>query len=217
MKTTITPACALMMVMAATANAQVVARVDAVNRFAWSENAGWMDFASADNVPGAVGVRVMDGYLVGFVWAENIGWIRMGNPDGGPYANTTGLNYGVNVNPVTGNLTGYAWSENTGWINFGGGAMATPPNPARVDFEGGRFRGFAWGENIGWINLDATSAFVGLRCPADLNNDGEVDLGDFLAFFNCYDVESPCAEMDAVPGIDLGDFLTFFNNYDGLC
>lgn len=217
MKTTLATACGLIWLLNGTAEAQVVARIDAEHRFAWSENAGYLDFASADGVIGAVGVRVMNGFLVGTVWGENIGWIRVGNPDGGPYANTTGLNYGVNVDPETGHLSGYGWSENTGWINFGGGAMASPAQPARVDLDAWRLRGYAWGENIGWINFDAASAFVGLRCPADLDSSGEVDLGDFLAFFNCYDAESSCAEMDAIPGIDLGDFLTFFNNYDGLC
>jgi hypothetical protein len=58
-------------------------------------------------------------------------------------------------------------------------------------------------------------------CPTDLTRDFEVDFGDFLAFFNCYDVgEGPgseCADLDGNPGIDFGDFLAFFNGYDAGC
>ena len=58
-------------------------------------------------------------------------------------------------------------------------------------------------------------------CPTDLTRDFEVDFGDFLAFFNCYDVAegpgSECADLDGNPGVDFGDFLTFFNGYDAGC
>ena len=53
--------------------------------------------------------------------------------------------------------------------------------------------------------------------PTDLNDDGVVDFGDFLAFFNCYDVEGPCADLDGNEGVDFGDFLFFFNGYDVEC
>lgn len=52
---------------------------------------------------------------------------------------------------------------------------------------------------------------------ADLNKDGEVDLSDFFEFFNCYDAELPCADVDGNPGVDLGDFFEFFNGYDAGC
>jgi hypothetical protein len=210
-------ACGAATLFSSAADAQVVARISPVDRFAWGENVGWMDFASADNVPDAVGVRVQTGFLTGWIWAENIGWIRVGNPSGGPYDNTTGDDYGVNVNITTGALSGYAWSENTGWINFSGGALASPAQPARIDFDARRFQGFAWSPNIGWINLGNSTTFVGLGCPADLTGEGDVDFGDFLAFFNCYDQGDVCAEIDGSSGIDFGDFLAFFNSYDAGC
>jgi alpha-amylase len=58
--------------------------------------------------------------------------------------------------------------------------------------------------------------FVDL-CPSDINDDGEIDFGDFLAFFNCYDTEDACADIDENPGVDFGDFLSFFNGYDSGC
>jgi hypothetical protein len=54
-------------------------------------------------------------------------------------------------------------------------------------------------------------------CPANINCDESVNFGDFLAFFNCYDTETPCADIDGNPGVDFGDFLAFFNAYDAGC
>jgi hypothetical protein len=63
------------------------------------------------------------------------------------------------------------------------------------------------------------SGFAGTiaDCPGDINVDNAVDFGDFLAFFNCYDVNASCAETDGNDGIDFGDFLAFFNSYDTGC
>lgn len=54
-------------------------------------------------------------------------------------------------------------------------------------------------------------------CAADRNCDGEVDLVDFFAFFNCWDVQDDCGDVDGVPGIDLGDFFRFLNAFDRGC
>jgi hypothetical protein len=63
---------------------------------------------------------------------------------------------------------------------------------------------------------DCASVSVDVN-TADINLDGSIDFGDFLAFFNCYDIEDTCADLDENPGIDFGDFLTFFNGYDSGC
>lgn len=54
-------------------------------------------------------------------------------------------------------------------------------------------------------------------CPADINDSGDIDLGDFLDFFNAYDAEDAVADIDLNGTVDLGDFLLFFNYYDSLC
>ncbi len=54
-------------------------------------------------------------------------------------------------------------------------------------------------------------------CIADIDGSSEVDLGDFFAFFNCWDTQEPCADLDGSPGIDLGDFFAFFNAFDQGC
>ena len=65
---------------------------------------------------------------------------------------------------------------------------------------------------------DSTCASVSVDVnTADLTLDGSIDFGDFLAFFNCYDLEDSCADLDGNPGVDFGDFLAFFNGYDLGC
>ncbi len=54
-------------------------------------------------------------------------------------------------------------------------------------------------------------------CLADRDCSGEVDLADFFDFFNCFDQNLPCAELDGESGIDLGDFFAFFNGFDAGC
>src|SRR5262249_48166173 len=100
---------------------------------------------------------------------------------------------------------GYAWGENVGWINFSGGALASPPNPARIDALGTRLRGYVWGENIGWINLDDAAAYVGLTgaCgSSDFNCDGDIGTdADIEAFFACIAGNCPPA-----PCLSTADF-----------
>jgi hypothetical protein len=55
------------------------------------------------------------------------------------------------------------------------------------------------------------------RCPADLTADGEVDFGDFLAFFNWYDAGDLGADVESNGLVDFGDFLAFFTSYDVGC
>jgi hypothetical protein len=118
--------------------------IDPSDKWAWSANAGWIDFN-----PTHGGVTVYADHLEGYAWAENVGWIRLGTHTGGgahSYANTAD-NYGVN-NDGSGNLSGYAWSANAGWIDFNptyGGVTIDPTS--------GSFEGYAWSENVGWIHF----------------------------------------------------------------
>jgi hypothetical protein len=161
------------------------------NKLSWGENIGWMDWADAGSPAGSQGAHVGPNFLSGLIWCENIGWINLGSGTPGNgyyYTNLTGADFGINIDN-SGNLYGLAWGENVGWINFVGGAIASPPNPARLDAAQGRIRGYAWGENIGWINLDDATRYVGVTglCgAADFNCDGDVGTdADIEAFFAC--------------------------------
>jgi hypothetical protein len=182
---------------AGSAVAQPLSNVRDNAKYSWAENVGFLNWRDAVNDTEGVRVRFTSGgFLTGYIWGENIGWINTGNGNG-PYANTNSTNYGVNVNLTTGALTGYAWAENVGWINFSGGALATPPNPARVDIAARRLRGYAWGENIGWINLDNATVFVGLFCLTDVNQDGVANSTDVSEFINIWFADQVNATLNA--------------------
>lgn len=139
--------------------ADVSVGIDPTNKHAWTENAGWANFAPTN---GGVAVQFdgTSGYLAGYAWGENIGWIVMGTGGGGPYANTTTNNWGVNL-AANGDLSGYAWGENVGWIKFDpvyGGATVNTTN--------GQFNATAWGENIGWVKFQGTAPDYTVRTLA---------------------------------------------------
>ena len=120
--------------------------IDTNNKYAWSENAGWLNFRSSNG-----GITVHDTYLSGYAWAENIGWIKLGSGTG-PYGNTSSSNWGVNHDSSTGALSGYAWSENAGWINFD-----SSNGQVTIDPSTGKFSGYAWAENVGWVHFQNAS------------------------------------------------------------
>jgi len=134
--------------------------IDTSNKYAWAENAGWVNFAPTNG--GVTVVLPGNGFLSGYAWAENIGWIRMGNTNGQPYQNTAATNWGVNI--VAGRpraLDGYAWSENCGWIHFD-----ATNSQATINLSDGRFDGYAWAENVGWIHFRSASPSYGVQTTA---------------------------------------------------
>jgi hypothetical protein len=198
--------------------------ISPVNKFCWQENTGWMNWRDANG--GLDGVRDGMTFLAGFVWSENVGWINLGviPADGVRYANTSGLDFGVNVGTDS-TLSGMAWSENAGWLNFAGGSYASPPNPPRLDPVGERFYGYVWGENIGWVNLDLAipGQFVQRTCYA--NCDGSttqpvLNANDFQCFLNAFASASPAANCDksaAAPTLNANDFMCFLNAFATGC
>lgn len=71
-------------------------------------------------------------------------------------------------------------------------------------------------------NPQASAAFsldlrISPACTGDLNNDGLVELDDFFEFFNCFDADAGCADIDGVDGVDLGDYFAFLGSFDSGC
>ena len=121
--------------------------IDGTNKYAWSENAGWINFGTTQG-----NVIVTDAQLTGYAWSENAGWISLNCSND----NSCGTASYKVINDGYGVLSGYAWGENVGWINF---------NPAyggvTINSSTGEFSGYAWGENTGWIVFNcSTSACV---------------------------------------------------------
>ncbi len=133
--------CSIHSVLASTSDGTI----DTTNRYAWSENAGWIDFGITLG-----NIHVTDSALTGYAYGENTGWISLN------CSNTSScgiVDYKVSNNNE-GTLSGYAWSENTGWIHFA-------PSVGGVTIDSsGIFQGTAYGENIGWIvfNCATTSS-----------------------------------------------------------
>ncbi len=130
--------------------APINAEVNASNKFAYGENAGWINFSSDQ---GKVAAKLgANGFLSGFAWGENLGWIKFANSStAAPFANSSSSNWGVNISS-DGKLSGFAYSENAGWINFG----AANGN-ASINQQTGELSGYVWGENIGWIKLSGSA------------------------------------------------------------
>ncbi|MFA5252003.1 MAG: hypothetical protein WC454_05395 [Phycisphaerae bacterium] len=161
------------------------------SQYAYSENAGWLNFEPDVAVPNA-GATASSSKLTGFIWAENIGWI-----------NLSPASYGGVFNDGAGNLSGYAWGENVGWINFS-------PSYGGVTIDtNGDFNGWAWGENIGWLNFNSVDldgynvkvckvSFEDMAnfvddwlesdtgLPADLDGSNDVDFADYAIFADCW-------------------------------
>jgi hypothetical protein len=189
--------------------------VDPSHRYCWGENIGFQNWRDAGAPAGSQGARIHASFFSGFVWGENIGFINLGDgspADGVGYANQTGADYGVNLDPGTGVLTGLAWGENIGWINFSGGGQATPARPARYDAGVHRLRGFAWGENVGWINLDDADIYVGIfGCACDWNGDSALNSQDFFDFLRAFFAGDGDFNLDSVTNSqDFFDFLGCF-------
>lgn len=125
------------------------------HRYAWSENAGWIN--ALPLVDQGYGMQVDDFNVFGWMWAENLGWVNLhceNRSDGAP------CGWGVH-NDGRGQLSGLAWSENAGWIDFAptGGGVSIVDHGAFSAVEG-----IAWGENIGWIHfIPAAAGQYGIR------------------------------------------------------
>ncbi len=111
------------------------AGMDAVYKYAWGENIGWVNFNPAHG-----NVDVSDTKITGYAWSENYGWINLSPTNGGV------------LNDGNGNLSGYAWGENLGWIDF---------SNVKIDPNTGEFSGYAVILKDGSkINFDCTNCKV---------------------------------------------------------
>ncbi len=107
--------------------------IDSVNKYAWSNIAGWVNFAPSQST-----ITVTDTELTGYAWSANNGWMNL-SPSGGGVLNDGG-----------GNLSGSAWDETAGWISF---------DDVEID-SAGIFTGEATGANGYVLSFDCTNCEV---------------------------------------------------------
>ncbi len=160
-------------------NGSAATTIDPVHPFACGANLGWINWRGDTTHGAAIGQFFCAGYL----WAANAGWINLGSgvpANGVRYANLTGSDFGVNVDPL-GHLRGRAWSPNLGWLNFDN------KGDPKVDLLTGRLSGFAWSANTGWISLSNAVAHVRtgtLPGGPDTDGDGLPDAWELAHFGN---------------------------------
>ena len=71
-------------------------------------------------------------------------------------------------------------------------------------------------DDHGFGMVDARAA-LGVLCKADLDDDGELTIFDFLAFQNLFDAGSRVADFDGDFQLTIFDFLAFQNAFDAGC
>ena len=207
---------AILLAMGAAALAASAATtINAVNRFAYGANIGWMDWRG-DVANGAViGAFVCSGYI----YAADTGWISLGGgtpANGVRYLNNSGTDFGVN-HDGTGDLRGYAYGANIGWLTFtnrdANGATYDGP---KVDLLTGRLSGFVWSANCGWISLSNQFAFVQtdrMDCGPDTDGDGLPDAWE-LQFAANLGVLNGSGDNDGDGRTNLEEFLADTNPID---
>ena len=145
--------------------------------YAWSDNIGWISFATSTNGNNQVTIDSSTGDLNGYAWSDNIGWVKFGGLSGFP---GSGSNANFNGSNITGWARACAGTINSdcnssdrtdgwdGWINF----YNLSKDPSN------NISGYAWGSDVvGWINFGADSGFGGVSivdptpaCPVVANS-----------------------------------------------
>jgi hypothetical protein len=132
--------------------AHAATTIDAIDRYAYGANLGWLDCRSDTNNGAVIGEYVCSGNI----YSANVGWINLGSgtPTNGIfYQNLSATDFGVNQDGLR-NLRGYAYGANIGWINF-----ETNGAP-KLNLRNGSLSGYAWSANCGWISLSNATAYV---------------------------------------------------------
>jgi len=169
--------CICILVTVASLSAQAATTINAVNKHAWGDNIGWLNWQGDVASGPVVGEFVCSGY----VWSANVGWINLGGGapiNGIHYQNNSAADFGVNHDGL-GNLTGNAWGANIGWLTFTNRNDSTSLyDGPKVDLKTGRLGGFVWSANCGWISLSNVFAHVQtdtISPGADSDGDGIAD------------------------------------------
>lgn len=195
-------------------SARADSTINAIDKYAHSANAGWINFRH-DQPDASAGVVIGERVCSGYAYAANLGWIHFG--DGSPangthYQNTSAADYGVN-HDARGNLSGQAYGANIGWITFAWDASGEHPDRPRIDLTTGEFSGFAYGANIGWINLGTGFLKTDSLQMQDSDEDGIGDEWE-ITWFGDLTTATSESDSDEDDSSDLAEYLAMTNPSD---
>ena len=177
-------------------NGAAVTAINAVDKYAYGANFGWIDWRGDTNHGAVIGEYVCSGSI----YSANFGWINLGS--GAPansifYQNNSSNDFGVNQDG-RGNLRGLAYGANIGWINF------EDTGGAKGDLATRNLSGYAWSADWGWISLNSGAA----RVRTDTIPTGALDINGLpigweLTYFGQTGVDpSADADQDGVSNLD---------------
>jgi len=144
--------------------------IDTIERWAWNDVIGWLDFQYVENPNVVVTSSDIRGYA-----SSSIGYISLNCAYGPPGSDCISQSY--NVVNTNGTLSGWGWSDQIGWVSFncnntGIGDTCATAN-YKVTITNGIFSGWAWNDIIGWINFNSdncdtnSNGFWDVACGGD--------------------------------------------------
>lgn len=177
-----------LVVLLATATTALALNVNSTDKYAWSENIGWLNWSTTEGDIDITDAVSMDGY----VWGENVGWISLNCLN---TASCGTVNYAVTASGSE--WVGYAWGENVGWVSFSCENTASCGTADYAVRSSGseELIGYAWGENVGWVNMNC-------------DNDASCGAVEFGVRYTPPPTPTPTPTPTATPGGGGGGTLT---------
>lgn len=129
----------------ATSEATTTNNIDEVNKWAWNDVIGWIDFNITGNV------TVTSSTITGYA-SSGVGYLAL-DCETSPSPSCSPSSYGV-TNNGSGTLSGYGWNDAIGWVKFR--STSGISYGVNVSTTTGDFSGWAWNDVIGWISFNCT-------------------------------------------------------------
>lgn len=139
-----------LLALGSVSGALAATNIDSVNRWAWSDIMGWLDFFASDTV--TVTSTEVTGWATSKVGAAAL------NCASSPIGNICGTsNFKVSNSTSTFQLSGWGWNDAVGWISFNCltfGNCTQSNYKVSIDPANGTFSGWAWSDIAGWISFN---------------------------------------------------------------
>jgi len=183
--------------------------------YAWSENIGWISFATSTPNPNGVSID-SSGNISGYAWSDNIGWIEFGGLSdfvgNGNNANFNTSNITGWIRACAGAISGNCSTMNSrtdgwdGWISLFGNGYGISKSSSTNNLSG-----YAWGSDVlGWIDFSGVSI-------SDVNTNGVCgSSGDAGKRFSSPPTDNLCRITGQTPSVYTStDYRSYTWNCEG--